>query len=80
VLLTDVELDSEDVLWLATELIVTGRSDTAEALLHADDEDTDMALTIVQRDTLLQVLDDPPQRLAQLRAALLDEQTWGDLI
>jgi uncharacterized protein (DUF1778 family) len=69
-----------DVLWLATELIVTGHGDTAEALLHADDEDTDMALTIVQRDTLLQVLDDPPQRPAQLRAALLDEQTWGDLI
>jgi hypothetical protein len=28
---------------LATDLIVTGHSDTAEALLHADDEDTDMA-------------------------------------
>jgi hypothetical protein len=79
-LIAGVELDSDDVLWLATELIVAGHSDTAEAVLHADDEDTDMALTIVERDTLLQILDDSPQRLAQLRAALLDEQTWGGLI
>ena len=52
----------------------------AGALLHADDEDTDMALTIVQRDMLIQVVNEAPQRLAQLPAALLDEQTWGGLI
>jgi hypothetical protein len=57
-LIAGVELDSDDVLWLATELIV-GHSDTAEALLHADDEDTDMALIIVQRDTFLQVQPEP---------------------
>lgn len=61
-LIAGVELDSDDVLWLATELIVTGHGDTAEALLHADDEDTDMALTIVQRDTLLQVQPSPQRR------------------
>jgi hypothetical protein len=58
-LIAGVELDSDDVLWLAMELIVTGHRDTAEALLHADDEDTDMALTIVQRDTFLQVQPSP---------------------
>ena len=79
-LLAGIELDSEDVIWLATELIVTRHSDTAAALLHADAEGTDVALTVDQRAALLEVLDDPPQRLAQLRAALLDEQTRGGLI
>ena len=72
-LIAGVNVESEDVLWLATELIVRGQNDTAAVLLHADAEGTDIALTIVEREALLGILDDPPQRLAQLRAVLLRE-------
>ena len=62
------------IVWLADELIAAGYPGTATALLHADaDAMQSIALTAHDREALLQVLEDPPEELGELRDALLDQ-------
>jgi len=49
-------------------------ADTLQRAL--DRADADVGLTIHERTAVLDVLDDPPPGLAQLRSALLDDYVW----
>ena len=67
-----------DVLELAVLLRTGGFEDVAHKLDHARLIGTEvLALTVVDRESMLRALDDPPSdSLAELRAVLLIEHEW----
>jgi hypothetical protein len=79
--LAGIPVRDEDVLELARLLrdagFDGGFDDTAEALVVAlEAEQAIVALTIQDREAILRTLDEPPKRLAELRATLLFEHEW----
>jgi len=74
-MLAGLPVRDHDVLHLARLLHDAGFEDTAEVLVVAlEAEQTLVALTIEDRERILRVLDEPPERLAALRVVLLAEQ------
>ena len=74
-MLAGLPVRDHDVLDLARLLHDAGFEDTAEVLVVAlEAEQTLVALTIEDRERILRVLDEPPERLAALRVVLLAEQ------
>jgi hypothetical protein len=75
VLLAGVPIRDAAVLELATLLRRGGFTDTAETLEGAvAANQPDVALTILEREAIIWVLDDPPTgALAEFRAVLLQE-------
>lgn len=71
-LIAGVEIAPHHIVSLADELIAAGHPGTAATLLHADAKQS-IALTALDREALLQVLEDPPEELGELRDALLDQ-------
>jgi hypothetical protein len=76
--LAGISIPDEDVLHLAGLLHDAGFDDTAEALVVAlEAAQTLVALSILDREQILRVLDDPPtDALAQLRGVLRREHEW----
>ena len=55
----------------------TGADDLADRLERAvDDRVALLGLTIDERAVILAALEDPPERLAELRGVLLNEHEW----
>ena len=76
-MLAGVPVRDRDVLDLAELLHGSGFEDTAEVLVVAlEAEQVLVALTIEDRERILRVLDDPPERFAELRGVLLAEHEW----
>ena len=76
-LLAGIPIDDKRVLTLALKLRDAGLIETAERLETAYDQETKvLALTIVHRDDILQVLVDCPDGLCELRALMLKQQEW----
>lgn len=75
--LAGVPVHDEDVLDLARLLHDAGFDDTAEVLVVAlEAEQAVVALSIADREAIFRALDDPPDRLAELRGVLLQEHEW----
>jgi hypothetical protein len=73
-MLAGIPVADRDVLELALLLRGADFIDTAERLEDAFDLETKvLALTIVERASILRALDDPPEGLAELRSVLLAE-------
>ena len=63
-----------ELVWIVRAV---GADELADRLEHAvDDQVRLLALTIDERAVILDQLDDPPDRLAELRAVLLNEHQW----
>jgi len=76
-MLAGVPVRDRDVLALAELLRGRGFEDTAEVLVVAlEAQQTLVALTIEDRERILRVLDDPPERFAELRGVLVSEHVW----
>jgi uncharacterized protein (DUF1778 family) len=72
--LAAISVREENVADLARLLLDAGFDDTADVLLVALDAEQDLvALSAADREAILQVLDDPPDGLAELRVAVLAE-------
>jgi hypothetical protein len=70
--LAGVSVREEHVADLARLLYAAGFDDTGDTLLVALDAEQDLvALSVADRQAILQVLDDPPIALAELRGVLL---------
>jgi hypothetical protein len=69
--LAGVSVREENVADLARLLFAAGFEETGDALLVALDSEQDLvALSAADREAILQVLDDPPFALGELRAVL----------
>jgi hypothetical protein len=79
-LIAGIEVAPPHIVWLADELIAAGNPGTAATLLNADADAHSIELTAGDREALLQVLEDPPEELVELREALLDQDLWQDLV
>lgn len=77
-MLAGMEVRDSDVLALARQLRQAGFEDTAERLESAYDRETRLlALTLVERDEILQSLEEAPAGLATLRGQLVrDRERW----
>jgi hypothetical protein len=74
-----VPVAPEDALWLIDQRQVGRANDlTAAGMIEKGirDELVAVALTVEERDAILGVLDDPPDRLAELRGKLARD--WRD--
>jgi hypothetical protein len=73
-----ISIPEDDVLQLVGLLHDAGFDDTAEELVVAlEAEQMLVALSILDREQILRVLDDPPtDALAQLRGVPLREHEW----
>jgi len=60
-----------ELVWLLREEYYFKAANTLQAALATDSDD--VALTVRERTAILDVLDDPPADLAQLRAVLMNE-------
>ena len=70
--LAGVSVRDENIAALAELLLGASFEETADALLVALDSEQDLvALSAADREAILQVLDDPPIGLAELRGVLL---------
>ena len=77
VLLAGLEIPDDDVLELAERLRRAEFAPEADTLEDAwVVRDSEVGLSLPNRAAILSVLDDPPAGLSQLRATLLQEQTW----
>ena len=76
--LAGIDIADEAVLDLARSLRRGGFTDTAKSLEGAVASNLpDVALTILEREAIVWVLDDPPaSELAELRGLLLGEHVW----
>jgi hypothetical protein len=75
--LAGVNIALEDVMTLVALLRAERYSTTADTLERGIRRcDGAVGLTIRERTAILDVLDDPPDGLAQLRGVLLAEHTW----
>jgi len=73
--LAGIAVDRLAVLGLAERLTHAGYMDTAALLLIADASDDErVALSITDREAVLDVLQDAPDALSELHEALLTEQ------
>jgi len=69
-----VSVSQRNVALLAEILLAAGFEDTADVLLLALDAEQDLvALSVEDRATILRVLDDPPDALAELHRVLLSD-------
>ena len=77
-MLAGIPIRDQEVLELARRVREGGFVDVAEKLQNAHGaETTVLALSIVDRESILRTLDDPPSDgLAELRAVLLVEHEW----
>ena len=76
-MLAGIPVPDHLVLELAGNLRGAGFDETAATLENAyDAERAVVALTIPDREAILQTLDDPPVALAELRGVLLREHEW----
>ena len=76
-MLAGLPVRDQDVLEIARLLRSVGFEDTAGRLEDAWDAETRViALTIADREAILRALDDPPERLAELRGVLVREHEW----
>ena len=76
-LLAGTPVDEDLVRVLVGRLQRIEATATANTLFRAiATERHDVALTIPERETILRVLDDPPEGLEELRGVLLLEQEW----
>ena len=76
-MLAGVPVPDRLILTIAGSLRDADLDDTAERLENGYDRETKLlALSIAERDNILQVLVDCPDGLCELRAVLLSEQTW----
>jgi uncharacterized protein (DUF1778 family) len=76
-LVAGVEIENEVVEELVSMLREEYYVNAADTLEHALVEDrAEVGLTIRERTAILDVLDDPPADLAQLRRVLLVEHQW----
>ena len=76
--LAGIPIRDEDVCTLADSLRTGGFQDVAKKIDHALLIETRvLALTVVDRESILRVLDDPQtDALAELRGVLLAEHEW----
>ena len=76
--LAGIPIADKDVLELARLLRENGFADVAEKLENGYDTETKvLALTVVDRESILWALDEPgTDGLAELRGVLLAEHTW----
>ena len=76
--LAGIPIPDADVLELARLLREGGFVDVAEKLENGYDRETKViALTVVDRESILWALDEPPtDGLAELRGVLLAEHAW----
>jgi hypothetical protein len=75
--LAGIAVPDQHVLELALLLRKVGSDETAERLENAYDLETKiLALTIAEREQIIQALDVPPDALAELRGVLLREHAW----
>jgi hypothetical protein len=75
--LVGIPIPDRLILTLASRLRDEGLDDTAERLETAyDDEIRILGLSIVERESILRVLDDGPAEFAELRGVLLKEHEW----
>ena len=76
--LAGIDIADEVALELAVRPRRGGFTDTAESLEGAVAANLpDVALTILEREAIVSVLDDPPAgALAELRGVLLQEHVW----
>jgi hypothetical protein len=76
-MLAGVPVPDRLALDLARLLRDTGLDSTAAALEEAyDQERAVVALTILDREAILRVLDDAPEGLGELRGVLMREHLW----
>ncbi len=75
--LAGIPVRDDDVRELAELLRAADFDDVAHKLEHALLIETRiLALTVVDRESILRALDDPPDGLAELRGVLLREHEW----
>lgn len=68
-------------LELITMLCAAGLLDTADTLATAwNHGDEVVGLTLDEREEVLRVLDEPPDRLCDLRTVLLEEHRWRETV
>jgi hypothetical protein len=76
-MLAGLPVPTDAVEELAALVRVTGAADLADRLERAlDDELKLLALSLDEQALLLSALEDPPQELAELGAALLADHQW----
>ena len=76
-MLAGIPVRDQDVLELARLLRDADFDETAETLENAYDVECNvLALTIPDREAIVRALDDPPERLSELRGVLLREHEW----
>ena len=76
--LAGVSVREENVAALAERLLEAGFEDTADVLLVALKAEQDLvALSVSDREAMLQVLRDPPSGLAELHGVLLADRERG---
>jgi hypothetical protein len=75
-----VPVAPDHALWLVYKLRQVGRANdlTAANMIEKGlrDELVAVALTVEERDSILGVLDDPPDGLAELRGKLASDHRW----
>ena len=77
VIIAGIRIRREHALELVSMLTGAGFDRTARLLLRAITNGEEfVALTVVDRECILGVLDDPPIALSELRGALFGELNW----
>jgi hypothetical protein len=76
-MLAGIPLPPPAIAELASMVRAIGADELADRLERAVQDDVKiLALTIDERAIILNMLDDPPDELAELRAMLLNERQW----